>query len=141
MRALTIDLNSAVPAYQQIADALRGLVARGQVSPGEGLPSVRQLGRQLGVNLNTVAKAYRLLAEEGLVELRQGAPARFAVELAIADAHECERPVALDPQTTRDLYRVIDRWVLNGADRKQVEQALTTAVERYFRAAKAVGER
>jgi len=139
MRTLIVDHDSSVPVYQQIADALRGLVARGQLSAGEALPSVRQLGRQLGVNLNTVAKAYRLLAQEGLVELKQGAPAKVTGHTK-TDTEEPAKPVGLDPAALRALHRVIDKWVLNGANRKQVEKLLAKATERYFRAAKAAGE-
>ena len=130
MKTLTIDHDSPVAAYQQIADAFRGLVARGQVVPGETLPSVRQLGRQLGVNLNTVAKAYRVLAEEGLIELRQGAAARFIHGSAPPGA------VSLDESAARTLHRVFDRWVLDGADRTRVEKLLAVAVDKYFRAAR-----
>ncbi|MEM7674503.1 MAG: GntR family transcriptional regulator [Myxococcota bacterium] len=141
MRTIIVDHDSAVPVYQQIADALRGLVARGQLSAGTLLPSVRQLGRQLGVNLNTVAKAYRILSDEGLVELRQGAPAKVASTAGNESSSvRGAQSAQLDPATIRTLHRVIDTWVLNGADRKRVEKLLAQAVERYFRAAKATGE-
>lgn len=126
MKTVTIDHGSAIPAYRQIASAFRNWVARGDVSPGETLPSVRRLGQQLGVNLNTVAKAYRLLADEGLVELRQGAPARFTGSPAPAGA------LSLAPEATRTLHGVFDAWVLAGADRKQVEDLLDRVVNEYF---------
>lgn len=99
--------------------------------PGDALPSVRQLGRQLGVNLNTVAKAYRMLADEGWVELRQGSPAR------VTDGGSRGEPATLDNEATQTLHRLIDRWVLHGADRKRIERLLATAVTEYFKAARA----
>ncbi|HUI55628.1 MAG TPA: GntR family transcriptional regulator [Bryobacteraceae bacterium] len=70
--AIQIDLDSVVPAYRQITDALRVLLVRGTIAPGEKLPPVRRLAIQLGVHFNTVSEAYRQLAEEGWLDLRQG---------------------------------------------------------------------
>ena len=70
--ALEIDLRSGTPVYRQIVDSLRRILVAGQVRPGEALPPVRQLALDLGVHFNTVAQAYRLLAEEGWLDVRQG---------------------------------------------------------------------
>lgn len=69
---LRIDLDSAVPAYRQIVDGLRILLVSGQLTPGSELPSVRRLATDLGIHFNTVAEAYRALADEGWIELRHG---------------------------------------------------------------------
>ena len=69
---LRIDLDSDVPAYRQIVDGLRILLVKGELAPGSELPSVRRVALELGVHFNTVAEAYRLLAEEGWLELRHG---------------------------------------------------------------------
>lgn len=69
---LQIDLVSPTPAYEQIASGLRALLVAGAFSPGNLLPTVRQLAMDLGVHHNTVAEAYRLLAEEGWLDLRRG---------------------------------------------------------------------
>ncbi len=68
---LKIDLSSTVPAYQQIVDALRALMVSGSLRAGELLPPVRQLGLDLGIHFNTVAQSYRILAEEGWLDLRR----------------------------------------------------------------------
>lgn len=73
---LRIDLDSAVPAYRQIVDGLRILLVSGKLAPGSELPSVRRMALDLGVHFNTVAEAYRLLAEEGWLDLRHGRSAR-----------------------------------------------------------------
>jgi GntR family transcriptional regulator len=72
---IRIDLASTVPAYRQIVDALRALLVGGQFAPGEQLPTVRQLALDLAVHHNTVAEAYRVLADEGWLDLgrRRGA--------------------------------------------------------------------
>ena len=72
MVTLRIDLGLPLPAYEQIVRGLRSLLVAGELEPGEQLPTVRQLAGDLGLNHNTVAEAYRLLAKEGWLELRQG---------------------------------------------------------------------
>lgn len=69
---MRINLDSDVPAYRQIVDGLRILLVSGKLAPGWELPSVRRIAVDLGVHFNTVAEAYRTLAEEGWLELRHG---------------------------------------------------------------------
>ena len=69
---LQIDLASPLPASEQIVRGLRATLLAGHFRPGDQLPSVRQLAVDLGVHHNTVAGAYRQLAEEGWLELRRG---------------------------------------------------------------------
>lgn len=68
---IRIDLGSTVPAYRQIANALRALLVAGTFPVGQPLPTVRQLAVDLGVHHNTIAEAYRVLAEEGWLDLRR----------------------------------------------------------------------
>ncbi len=72
---IIIDENDARPIYQQIADEIRLLIARGELKQGYVLPSVRQLAGDLGINLNTVATAYRELQTENLLAIKHGAGA------------------------------------------------------------------
>lgn len=76
---LNIDLNSPVPAYRQIADQVRRFCVEGALTTGDRLPSVRRLAMDLGIHHNTVAEAYRLLAQDGWIEMSQGKAARVAV--------------------------------------------------------------
>jgi len=69
---LQIDLASSLPASEQIVRGLRATLLAGRFRPGDQLPSVRQLAVDLGVHHNTVAGAYRQLAEEGWLDLRRG---------------------------------------------------------------------
>ena len=68
---LRIDLASRVPVYEQIANGLRAELVSGQFKSGDKLPTVRALGIDLGVHHNTVAGAYRQLANEGWLELKR----------------------------------------------------------------------
>jgi GntR family transcriptional regulator len=68
---LRIDLASSVPAYRQIANALRAHLVAQRFHPGDQLPTVRELALDLGVHHNTVAEAYRILSDEGWLDLRR----------------------------------------------------------------------
>ena len=59
--------------YEQIAEALRQRIARGDLQPGERLPTVRQMAQEWGCTPGTVSRAYAILAEEGLVTGHRGA--------------------------------------------------------------------
>jgi len=72
---LTIDTDSRQPIYEQLAEGLKAMIVRGDLAEGVTLPPVRQLAADLGVNLNTVAVAYRQLQSEGLITVRHGSGA------------------------------------------------------------------
>jgi GntR family transcriptional regulator len=67
-----IDPRSPTPLYEQIAARVRLAVASGDLAPGDSLPSVRALARDLRVNPATIVQAYRDLAADGFVEMRHG---------------------------------------------------------------------
>ncbi len=67
-----LDFRSRQPIYIQIVEQIRQRVARGELQPGDQLPTVRQLAADLRVNFNTVARAYRLLDEAGLISTQHG---------------------------------------------------------------------
>jgi GntR family transcriptional regulator len=69
---LRIEKGSAVPISRQIANQIATLCASGGLRPGERLPSVRELARELAVNQNTVLRVYERLCGEGLLEMRHG---------------------------------------------------------------------
>jgi GntR family transcriptional regulator len=72
---ITIDERDRRPMYQQVVDEIKALIAAGELPEGTSLPPVRQVAADLGVNLNTIAFAYRQLQKEGLVRIRHGAGA------------------------------------------------------------------
>jgi GntR family transcriptional regulator len=67
-----IDLHSGVPVYRQLIDQVRSGIASGSLTPGDQLPTVRQLAVDLEINPNTVMRAYRELELGGLLETHQG---------------------------------------------------------------------
>jgi GntR family transcriptional regulator len=66
------EIERARPAYLQIADAIRERILRGDLRPGEGLPSERDLARQWGVTRPTITRALGVLKAAGVAEARQG---------------------------------------------------------------------
>jgi GntR family transcriptional regulator len=67
-----IDFASHVPVYKQIKEKFKLLILTGELKPGDFVPSIRTLADDLKVNVNTVARAYRELAMEGVLEPVRG---------------------------------------------------------------------
>lgn len=75
---LKIDFESEIPIYEQLRRQIIIGIAKGELNLGEELPSVRQLGGDIGINLHTVNKTYNILKNEGylIVDRRKGAMIR-----------------------------------------------------------------
>ncbi len=69
---LTVDFRSGVPIYLQVVEQIKQMVLNGELKPDDQLPTVRTLATELRVNFNTVARAYRILDEAGLISTQQG---------------------------------------------------------------------
>ncbi|MDE6313876.1 MAG: GntR family transcriptional regulator [Lachnospiraceae bacterium] len=71
----TLKMSSEIPIYQQLRNQIVLGIGRGELQPGESLPTVRQLAEDIGVNNMTVNKAYQMLKAEGYIEIdrRHGA--------------------------------------------------------------------
>src|SRR5881394_3348994 len=70
--------SSGVPIYLQLMEQVRHAIETGAIRPGEQLPGIRPLAEEMVINPNTVAKAYRELEHEGVIELRHGSGAFVA---------------------------------------------------------------
>ncbi|MFQ6036419.1 MAG: GntR family transcriptional regulator [Sedimentisphaerales bacterium] len=73
-----IDNASDRPVYQQIMNQIKRDIALGRLTKDEKLPTVRQLAKQIAINPNTIAKAYRQLEQEGIITTKPGAGAFVA---------------------------------------------------------------
>jgi GntR family transcriptional regulator len=123
MNYLTVDVRSVVPAYVQIQDQIRGAVREGTLRPGAPLPSVRQLAADLGLNPNTVAKAYMLLEREGII---QTLPRRGT--LVSESAQDTVRRLAED--RLRDVVdRSLEQAESLGLNGRQLLQAMKRRIE------------
>jgi len=67
-----VDPRDPRPLYEQIAGTVRRAVGEGTLSSGDRLPAAKELAASLDVNLHTVLRAYQMLRDEGLIELRRG---------------------------------------------------------------------
>jgi GntR family transcriptional regulator len=115
---LRIDLSSRVPAYEQIAGELRSLLVSGELVPGDALPPVRQLAIDLGVHFNTVAQAYRTLAEEGWFELRRGRGVQVLDRKAVPPNSRARENFA------RELNRLLAQALGDGVPEKAIQTEL-----------------
>jgi GntR family transcriptional regulator len=77
---LTVDPDDPTPPYEQLRRQLVDLVGAGALSPGDRLPSLRQLAGDLGLAVGTVARTYRELEAEGILTSRRGGGTRVSEE-------------------------------------------------------------
>ena len=82
---------TGVPIYLQLMEQVKHAIETGALRPGEQLPGIRPLAEELVINPNTVAKAYRELQHEGVIELRQGAGAFVSRKVAAKTVTEALR--------------------------------------------------
>jgi len=67
---ITIDIESHIPLFAQLVAQIKQAILQGSLSPGDAMPSIRQLANDLDLNNKTVAKAYRLLERDGVIEAK-----------------------------------------------------------------------
>ena len=67
---IEIDINGQTPLFEQLVQQVKQAVKTGLVAPGDALPSIRQLSAELEINAKTVAKAYKLLERDGVIEAK-----------------------------------------------------------------------
>jgi GntR family transcriptional regulator len=102
------------PVYEQIARQIRHFIAKRELMPGTSLPTVRILASDLGVTLNTVARAYWILEEQGFVRIRD----RSGVEVAAPS-----RRSAADLQRLRqELASLLARMKQAGLGRDELQR-------------------
>ena len=110
---LTINTGDPRPIYQQVADGIKELIARGGLAEGVVLPPVRQLANDLGVNLNTIATAYRELQKEGLITVKHGSGSVVASRTAMERSHD---------ELLRPLRTALTELVLSGLKPRKILQ-------------------
>ena len=124
---LLIDRASAEPVYGQIARQIRSRIASGDLAPGLVLPSVRVLASDLGVNFNTVARAYWLLEEEGFLRILSRSGAEVTSPRRYADPAAVER---LRLELAAVLARLRQAGLTRAEVRDQVERELAALAGR-----------
>jgi GntR family transcriptional regulator len=111
----------------QVADGVRALIASGELPEGAQLPPVRQLAADLGVNLNTIATAYRELQAEGLINVRHGSGA------VVASRKAFERT---EDELRRPLKSALTQLVLAGLPRAEIMSIVAEELRGLFKGAK-----
>ena len=101
---IKLDLKSGVPFYRQVIDQVKAAIATEALSPGDRLPTVRQLAVDLSINPNTVSRAYTELELTGLVETQMGSGTFVGSRPVEPD--EVERRRVLDQLCQEFLSRV-----------------------------------
>ena len=121
---LRVDPAAPEPLFGQIVRRVKEAVAAGELSPGDRLPSVRELARELAINPNTVARAYEALERDGVIVRRQG-----------AGCFVTDRPSPLSAAERRRRLRELARRAVTeafhlGFDADAVEAAVRSELER-----------
>jgi len=124
---IRVEKGSSVPITRQVAEQIRAQCLCGTLRPGERLPAVRELARELAVNVNTILRAYERLEAEELIEMRHG-DGTFVRPW----------PASNDPprqlKTQRELYGVefdalIRRGLLLGLSAKELHRKLDSSLK------------
>ena len=107
----------AGPPYQQVIEGMAAALERGRLLPGDRVPTVRALASELDLAPNTVARAYRLLEEQG-----------WLVGRGRAGTFVTDRPPLRLPEAERELERAADRYMRRAAALGFGRQAAESAV-------------
>jgi GntR family transcriptional regulator len=119
---LRIEPSSGVPVTRQIAEQIRTQCASGALGPGDRLPSVRELARELAVNQNTVLRAYEKLTSDGLLKRRHGAGTFVSDDIPSGQLRQQRRVLR------EELGRLVRRARLLGIEPNELHQMLDGAI-------------
>jgi GntR family transcriptional regulator len=123
---LTVDPRSGVPIYLQIIEQIKRSVALGILQVGEQLPTVKQLALDLTVNPNTVARAYRDLERDGVIETSPGRGS-FVRANGVAEGPKVAAEIGRDA-----LDVALREAKAVGLEREQVRELFEAAIARWF---------
>jgi GntR family transcriptional regulator len=120
-----IDNTSDRPVYQQIVDQVKRDIALGRLVKDEKLPTVRHLAKQLAINPNTIAKAYRQLEQEGIIVTKPGAGA-FVTNLDSNLSRSVRKKIVSD-----ELQQIAIEAFHMQIDRQTLLELFNSAVEKF----------
>lgn len=121
---ITIDIESPQPPFEQLIEQIKAAVTAGVLTPGKPLPSIRQLAFDLELNSKTVAKAYKLLERDAVIETK-GYRGTFIHPNARAN---CK--FDLQDWTLRKLIETIDELREAGVTDSEIRNAFSGAISR-----------
>jgi GntR family transcriptional regulator len=126
---ITIDPEDKRAIYQQVADGIKALLAQGALKEGMTLPPVRQLAADLGVNLNTIATAYRGLQDEGLITVRHGSG-------AVVNSRTLKKRAVATEDLRKPLRAALTELLLAGLPRGEVMRIVADELRALSKGAK-----
>jgi GntR family transcriptional regulator len=113
---LKIDAHNGLAVYDQIVRQVKFAIADGALRPGEIVPSVRELARELAINPNTVARAYRQLQDDGVLDVVRG------TGLAVAQSARRQCQSERTKLIRIRLRRVLEEAAQSGLEAAEIEQ-------------------
>jgi GntR family transcriptional regulator len=119
---ISIDIEDPAPPFAQLIAQVKAAVKSGRLRPGEPLPSIRQLANDLALNLKTVAKAYRLLERDAVIETRG-----YRGSFVHADGKANSR-VDLSERTHESLQETIAELRAEGVTDAEIRNAFNRAM-------------
>jgi GntR family transcriptional regulator len=119
---IVIQTNAPEPVYEQIVRQIHDAVKSGKVKPDTPLPTVRQLAGDLVINRNTVARAYRILEEQGVI-LTAGRKGTFIRQDAVREVAKVRTTRA-----ERVMLRVVRTLLGEGLSRKEIADIFTSVL-------------
>ncbi len=117
-----VDPSSAIPIWKQIEEGIRRAIAKGDLAPGDAVPSVREAALKGRINPATVSKAYRALVDEDLLVVRRG-DGTFVSDSVGG---------SVDQLREHELRRAAELFVSNARDLGADEEASCMAVRRIW---------
>ena len=126
---IQLDFRSRQPIYIQIVEQIRQQIARNELQPGDQLPTVRQLAADLRVNFNTVARAYRLLDEAGLISTQHGR-GTYVWETPSPEVTQHLLSQGLHEMSTQFVQEALQLGFTPDEIAKEIEKVLTKQKER-----------
>jgi len=122
-----IDSESRMPIYAQIVEQIKAQIAAGQLTPGDQLPTIRQLATDLRINFNTVVRAYLDLEREGLISTQRGRGT------FVADSPEEEALAQMrDEKMELIIATALEELANLGYSRQEVEQTFQRKLEETY---------
>ena len=122
---LEIDFRSGIPIYLQVVERIKERLAAGLLKPGDQLPTVRSLAADLRVNFNTIARAYRIMDDSGIISTQQGR-GTYILEVPPPEVVGSIRAKALEDLTRR----YIEDAERLGVDPDELDKVLNEQVAR-----------
>jgi GntR family transcriptional regulator len=122
--SVRLELGSNTPIYEQIVGQVREQLAIGELKPGDQLPTVRQLASELRVNFNTIARAYRLLDDAGLISTQRGR-GTYLLEHDSRKVEKVVRKMTIEEQ----LQRTIQSLVRQGYTKDEIDSTFKSIIK------------